>query len=392
MNHRISKDSRLFINDQNELAAFAKRAQESPVLAIDTEFLREKTYYPRLCLLQMATDKETVIVDPFEATDMSVLRDVLEDAHVMKLFHAGSQDIEILHREVGVIPHPLFDTQIAASLLGHTQQIGYGSLVGSICNVQLKKGDSFTDWSRRPLSESQIDYAADDVIYLPRMYATMRAQLESMGRLGWLDADFADLGDLAKYEPDEMSRYRRLKRVSQLDRRQLSAARELAAWRERRAQKRDIPRKWVMTDEQLVEACKRDARSIDELFMVRGLSDKLSMKDAREVVAALIKGYDLPKEQWPTGERGSRNEVNVDVEVDVMSALVRLRARQNDIAFQTLAGHGDLASMARGRVDVEVMQGWRREIVGNELVDLMEGRIALSLQGGNLQVTRIDQK
>ena len=153
----------------------------SSVLAIDTEFLREKTYYAKLCLIQLATDDETAIVDPFAVDDLKVLAPVLRNENVMKLFHAGNQDLEILLREVGVLPHPLFDTQVAAALLGHTQQIGYAALVHAECGVTLKKIDSFTDWSRRPLSDSQLEYAADDVVYLPRMYERMRAQLVELG-------------------------------------------------------------------------------------------------------------------------------------------------------------------------------------------------------------------
>ena len=204
--------------------------------------------------------------------DLSVLAPLLADERIVKLFHAAGQDLEIILREVGVLPRPVFDTQIAAALLGHTQQIGYAALVHAECGVSLKKIDSFTDWSRRPLSASQRDYAADDVVYLPRLYAGMRAALEEKGRLHWLDHDFEELSDPARYEANERERFRRLKRVSQLSRRQLSAAREVAAWRELEAQRRDVPRKWVVTDEQIVEACKREARTIDELFMVRGLS------------------------------------------------------------------------------------------------------------------------
>lgn len=231
------------------------------MLAIDTEFLRETTYYPKLCLLQMATDDEVAIIDPLSVDDLSVIAPLLEDERMVKLFHAGGQDIEILLREVGSMPRPLFDTQVAAALLGHTQQIGYGALVHAVCGVTLKKTDSYTDWSQRPLSDSQIDYAADDVIYLPRVYRKMRSELESKGRLGWLAPDFEEMTNPAKYSEDPRLRYRRLKRVTQLDGRQLCAAREFAAWREEEAAKRDMPRKWLVSDEQIVEACRRDART-----------------------------------------------------------------------------------------------------------------------------------
>ncbi|WP_415996836.1 ribonuclease D [Gordonibacter pamelaeae] len=378
----------MYIATQENLAAFVERARSSSVLAIDTEFLREKTYYAKLCLLQMATDDEVVIVDPFEMDDLSVLAPLLTDERIVKLFHAAGQDLEIILREVGVLPRPVFDTQIAAALLGHTQQIGYAALVHAECGVSLKKIDSFTDWSRRPLSASQRDYAADDVVYLPRLYAGMRAALEEKGRLHWLDHDFEELSDPARYEANERERFRRLKRVSQLSRRQLSAAREVAAWRELEAQRRDVPRKWVVTDEQIVEACKREARTIDELFMVRGLSDRLSTKDARAVVSLISSALSAPPDTWPELDRCGKSEPNVDAELDLMSALVRLRAKENGIACPTLASHDDLARVARGyREGVDLLRGWRRAIVGEELLELLDGRLALSLDGG-LKVER----
>lgn len=380
----------MYIANQEDLEAFANRAMRSSVLAIDTEFLREKTYYAKLCLLQLATDDETAIVDPFEVDDLRVLAPLLENESVVKLFHAGGQDLEILLREVGVLPRPLFDTQVAAALLGHTQQIGYAALVHAECGVTLKKIDSFTDWSRRPLSESQLEYAADDVAYLPRMYERMRAQLVELGRLAWLDRDFEDLADPKRYATNERERYRRLKRVSQLSRRQLAAAREVAAWRELEAQRRDVPRKWVVTDEQIVEACKREARTIDELFMVRGMSDRLSTKDARCVVALMSSALDAPPDAWPEPDRCGKNEPNVDAELDLMCALVRLRAKQNGVAFPTLASHDDLARVARGyREGVDVLRGWRRSLVGEELLRLLEGKIALSLSDGEVKVTEV---
>ena len=380
--------SYMYIATQENLAAFVERARSSSVLAIDTEFLREKTYYAKLCLLQMATDDEVVIVDPFEMDDLSVMAPLVEDERIVKLFHAAGQDLEIILREVGVLPRPVFDTQIAAALLGHTQQIGYAALVHAECGVSLKKIDSFTDWSRRPLSASQRDYAADDVVYLPRLYAGMRAALEEKGRLHWLDHDFEELSDPARYEANERERFRRLKRVSQLSRRQLSAAREVAAWRELEAQRRDVPRKWVVTDEQIVEACKREARTIDELFMVRGLSDRLSTKDARAVVSLISSALSAPPDTWPELDRCGKSEPNVDAELDLMSALVRLRAKENGIAFPTLASHDDLARVARGyREGVDLLRGWRRAIVGEELLELLDGRLTLSLDGG-LKVER----
>lgn len=380
-----------YISNQENLDAFVRRATSSSVLAIDTEFLREKTYYAKLCLLQLATDSEVVIVDPFAVDDLLVLVPLMEDPSIMKLFHAGHQDLEILHRELGVLPSPLFDTQVAAALLGHTLQIGYGPLVHSLCGVALKKSDSYTDWSRRPLSPSQLEYAADDVVYLPRMYRIMVERLEAKGRLAWLDNDFAAMADPANYVVDVRQRFKRLKRVGQLSRRQLSAAREVATWREVTAQQRDLPRKWILTDEQVVEACRREARTIDELFMVRGVRERLNTRDARAVVAELTTGLDLPPDQWPELDKALKSEPNVDAQVDLMEALVRQRSKENDIAMQTLAGRSELSLVARGYTDqADVLKGWRRAMVGEELLQLLAGRLALSLGPAGLVVSAVE--
>lgn len=366
------------------------RSSNAHVLAIDTEFLREKTYYARLCLLQIATENEVAIVDPFSIKNLKVIAPLLENENIVKIFHAGSQDIEILLREIGTIPKSIFDTQIAATFLGYTQQIGYAPLVFSECNVQLRKLESFTDWSRRPLSDSQLDYAADDVVYLPLMYEKMYCRLVDKGRLSWLEQDFERLIDPQRYEINPETRFHRLKRVTHLSRKQLSAAKEFAAWRELNAQERDIPRKWVVTDEQIVEACKREARTLDSLFMVRGMKDKLDVGQAREVVSSINKGLDAPRETWPELERAKKNERNVDIEMDLMSALVKLRARENDIAYQTLASHDDLQGIARGYTkERELLTGWRFEIVGQELLALLAGDKSLALDTGSLKVTDI---
>ncbi|MCL1796921.1 MAG: ribonuclease D [Eggerthellaceae bacterium] len=380
----------MYITTQEMLEAFVQRSCSSSVLAIDTEFMREKTYYARLCLIQMATDTEAVVIDPFQVRDLTPLNALFENTEIVKLFHAAAQDLEIIYRVCGMLPRPIFDTQIAAALLGHTQQIGYAPLVYSVCDVRIKKIESYTDWSRRPLSNSQIDYALEDVIYLPQMHVSMKKELEEKGRLSWLADDFDQLSDESRYEIDPRERYRHLKRVTQLTRRQLAGAREFAAWRELEAQRRNVPRKWVVTDEQIVEASKREPHSINDLFMVRGLKDRLNTKEARTLIEAMVRAFDLPEEEFPELDGPKKSEPNVDIEIDFMSALVRLRSKESGVAFQTLASHDDLARLARGyRKDLEVLSGWRRVLVGEELLRLLAGEITLSLENGELKVTKI---
>lgn len=379
-----------YIEDGTALTAFVDAARSSKTLALDTEFLREKTYYPKVCLIQAATDDDVWIIDPLAVRDLSPLGELLEDEAIMKVLHAATQDIEILLRVTGSAPWPLFDTQVAAALLGYSHQVGLAQLVGSVCGVTLKKSDSFTDWSLRPLSRSQLEYACGDVVFLPELYECMRAMLEEKGRLEWLEPDFRELANPDHYTVDPRRRFRHLKRGNQLTRRQLGAAREVAAWRERRAQEADIPRKWVLSDEQIVEACRKEARTIDELFLIRGMRDKLSCRDAREVAALMVKGHDLPEDELPALDRPTSSEPNVDSALDMMLALTRLVARDNDIATQTLASSADLTNLARGHVEESgLMKGWRRNLIGEKLLRLLEGKLSLRLCEGELVVDRV---
>ncbi|MBQ6390544.1 MAG: ribonuclease D [Eggerthellaceae bacterium] len=379
----------MYIASQQELEAFVERAGSSSVLAVDTEFLREKTYYPKLCLMQLATDDEIAIVDPFEVEDLKVLAPLFENEEIVKVFHAGHQDIEIIIYDIGCVPRPIFDTQVAAALLGQAQQIGYSSLVHSLCGVKLKKTDSFKDWSARPLSESQINYAKDDVVYLPKMYKSMKDTLTEKGRMSWLDAEFEEMTDPATYIADERERFRRLKHFTQLSRRQMAAAREIAAWREIEARKRNVPRKWVITDEQIVEACKREPRTIDELFMVRGMRERLTTRDARDIIELAVAALDSAPDTWPEVPNSSKSEPNVDAQVDLLMSIVRIRATEYGVAVPTLASHSDLVEVARGhRKGIDLLKGWRRELVGAELVDFMEGRLTLSIKNGKVSISK----
>ena len=378
----------MLISTPEALASFCSRAASSPVLGIDTEFLREKTYYAKLCLIQLSTADEVAIVDPLAVRNLSPLKELFTSPSITKIFHAASQDLEILYHELGVLPSPIFDTQVAATLLGYGQQIGYSSLVHGVCGVNLAKTESYTDWSRRPLTESQVSYAAEDVIYLPRMYARMCEKLNAHGRLSWLDAEFADMVKVSNFEMDDRTRFLKVKRVGHLNRRQLGAAREVAAWREATARKRNIPRKWVLADEQIVETCRREPKTIDDLFQVRGIREKLPTADAREVVTLIRKGLELPDSELPHLGKPDKNEANVDTQVDLMLPLVHKRAKENNIAAQTLASRDELEELARYESpDCALLKGWKRTLVGEELLALLHGKIALSLEGGELVLT-----
>jgi len=377
----------VYVSTQEELRALIATITGAPVLAIDTEFHREKTYRAKLCLLQLATDDVDAIVDPLTVGDLTPLAAILTDPATVKVFHAGSQDIEILIEACGVAPTPLFDTQVAAGFMGYQQQIGYGALVRSLCDVSLPKADSYTDWTRRPLSQTQLEYAIDDVLYLPGIYRRMVAELERTGRTAWLQADLDHLGDPATYLTDPREAWHKVKRISSLTRRQLAVVQAVAAWRETTAQRRDVPRKWVLTDEVLVEISRRCPRTPYELLEVRGLKERLTERSVRELLEAIAAALASDPATWPKIEKRPGGAHEVDGAVDLMSALLHMRAREQGVAAQFVASHDDLVRVAQGdREGNPLMEGWRYEMVGREFVDLMEGRVALGLDGGHLAV------
>ncbi len=377
-----------YVETQEDLEALVALLSGSKILCIDTEFLREKTYYAKLCLVQVNNGEVSAIIDPLHL-DLRPFGTLLADPATVKVFHSGSQDIAILLHETGVAPRPVFDTQTAAALLGYPLQVGLAALVRSMCQVQLEKADSFTDWTRRPLTKHQLRYALDDVRYLPEIYELMVRELKAKGRLSWLDAEFEDMSDPARYEVDPREMWRKVKRTSSLSRRQLAIVRELASWREQQARVRDIPRKWVMADEALVEVARKAPRTKRRLLEVRGLAEKLSARDVDQVLEAVRLGGQTPDAQLPRCERHERGDKAVAGAVDLMAALVDVRAAESGVAAAVLATHDDLLRLARGHTeDNSVLKGWRAEIVGHDLQALLDGELSMHLDRGAIKVER----
>ncbi|MFW2134544.1 ribonuclease D, partial [Ectothiorhodospira haloalkaliphila] len=252
-----------FIDQPEALKAFCERLKGVDWFALDTEFIREKTYYPQLCLIQVATPEEVACIDPLNLEDLSPLTHLLFDPNITKVLHAASQDLEIFFHQQGRVPGPIFDTQVAASLLGHGDQVGYGKLIQLVLGVELEKGQSRTDWAQRPLETIQLRYAADDVHYLARAYPLMRQALEDNGRLAWLEDDFQRMQDPRTYQPDPETIWRRLKGINTLRGEQaLAVARNLARWREQEAMRLDRPRRWLLQDEVILDLARRKPRDL----------------------------------------------------------------------------------------------------------------------------------
>lgn len=375
----------MLITSDEQLRDFVGRALASEVLAVDTEFMREKTYHPKLCLIQLGTDDEQVAVDVFSVTDPEPLVRVFSDESIVKVFHACSQDMEVLLDFCSCLPRPLFDTQVAAAYLGDRNQIGYASLVEEVCGVALAKAESMTDWTRRPLDGAQIEYALDDVRYLPRIWREMRDRLEAAGRTSWVEGEFERLSDPETYAHDPRRAYTHVKRVSMLTRRQLAVARELAAWREVRAERIDRPRRWVLSDELLVEIARRMPSSDAALLRIRGMAE-LDEADRRELLAACAEGASCRRELLPEAQRHAKPSTDEECVCDLMYALTRMVAQQQGIASSIIASRDDLMGFLEHPASSPLSRGWRHEVLGSMLEDLLAGRVGLTVKDGRVEL------
>ena len=375
----------MYLSTQEELVAFCDRAAGSKVIAVDTEFLREKTYYPRLCLVQVSTGDEIAAVDPILIEDLSPLAKLFADRSVTKVFHACSQDLEVILDGMGVECAPVFDTQLAAAFLGMRQQVSYGSLVEAYCGIHLPKAESLTDWSRRPLDSEQLVYAEDDVRYLPGIYERMISSLIEGDRLSWVIPEMEALADFSRIRRAPEDAYLRLRRAGSLTRRQLAIAREVCAWRERTAANHDIPRKWVASDEVVVEVCKRAPGSLERLRRIRG-TDQLSERDARALVDAVARGAACPADQCPKVNRAVRPSPETEGVIDLMYAVLRLASERSGIATQLIATRDDLMEFLQNRAASRLASGWRWDLAGSTLDRLLSGEVGLTVKEGRIEL------
>lgn len=375
----------MYLSTHAELAQFCELASAAKVIAVDTEFLRERTYFPKLCLVQVAAGDHIAAVDPILIEDLSPLAALFEDPSVTKVFHACGQDLEVLLDGMGVVCAPVFDTQLAAAFLGLRQQVSYASLVESYCGVRLAKAESLTDWSRRPLDPEQLTYAEDDVRYLPGIYERMMAELVEKDRLSWVAPEMDALCDLSHIRRDPRESYLRLRRAGSLTRRQLAVAREVCAWREETAARRDLPRKWVASDEVIVEVCKRTPTTLDRLRRIRG-TDQIGEREARGLLEAVARGAACPADECPKIARHARPSADVESVVDLMYAVLRLVSEQSGVATQLIATRDELLDFAQNREGSPLATGWRHELAGATLERLLAGEVGLTVRDGRIEL------
>lgn len=382
------------ITTTDDLAVFCQAAKSQPYVTIDTEFLRERTYWSKLCLIQMALpgkDGEAVLIDPIEGAEMSLepLYDLFRHEATVKVFHAARQDLEIFFVEGNAFPKPLFDTQIAAMVCGFGEQVGYETLVKKIARENLDKTSRFTDWSRRPLSKEQSDYAIADVTHLRVIYEWLAAQLAKNGRRSWVEEELAILTDPATYTVHPEEAWLRVK-TRTTSGRFLAVVKELARFREEYSQSHNVPRSRVMKDDALLELASTRPATVEELGRSR-----LLMREGRKpeiadgILAAVKAGMEMRQEDLPKPDL-SKDQLQVNPALaDLLRVLLKAKSESLGVAPRLIAAASDLDAIAAGQRDVEALKGWRAEAFGDDAIRLCKGEIALSAKGSEVRVVKI---
>ncbi len=383
------------LTDNQDIADICARFATADFITVDTEFMRENTYWPILCLIQISDGKEAAAIDPLaKGVDLGPLLELLvNNENVLKIFHAGGQDVEIIHNLTGKTPHPIFDTQVAAMAIGQSEQIGYANLVDSWLGITLDKGARFTDWSRRPLNARQLEYAVADVTHLAEIFPMMLEKLRETGRGVWINAEMEKLADPDNYVNDPEKAWLRVKSQGRnLD--MLGRLKALAAWREREAQSKDLPRGRIMRDETLADIAAHPPRDQAKLGQVRGLSSGWKNNDIGARLMEIIEQAEpLSRDDLPLkiGRRPKNGKANALV-TDLLKLLLKIRSAEMNVASRLLARADDLERIVAGeREDVPLLEGWRYEEFGRDALDLVEGRVSFTVKDGKLKMTHQQQ-
>ncbi len=377
------------ITDTQALSKFCLRVRTADYITVDTEFMREKTYWPILCLVQIAGPDEADCIDALaDGIDLTPLYDLMADDSILKVFHAARQDLEIFFHQAGQVPHPVFDTQVAAMVCGFGDSVGYEALITELVKARIDKGSRFTDWTLRPLSERQIDYALADVTHLRPAYEKLAAMLHDNERESWLEEEMAVLESPDTYNGNPSEAYRRIK-ARNTTARMLAVLRELATWRESEAQRRDVPRNRVLRDESLVEIAHHTPKSADQLARTRGLGDKLAHGNyGQHILEAIKKGQALPDNECPKPVRKQKLPKGLGPVTDLLKVLLKMKSEDSDVAGKLLASAADIELIAAfgEDADVRAMKGWRRDVFGDHALKLRAGELSLAVKSKKLNL------
>jgi ribonuclease D len=378
------------ITETAPLSALCERLAKEDFVTVDTEFMRERTYWPKLCLVQLAGDNEAATIDSMaEGLSLEPLFELLANPKVIKVFHAARQDIEIFYNLTGTVPFPVFDTQVAAMVSGFGDQVGYETLVAKLAGEQVDKSSRFTDWSKRPLTDKQLAYALDDVIHLRPVYRKLNKKLEKTGRASWLDEEMAILTAPETYRMEPEDAWRRLK-LRTTDSRFLSVAREVAAYREREAQARDVPRNRVIRDEAITEIAAHRPRDEKALERIRAVPDGFARgRMGVAVLEAVERALALAEENRPQVDDKPNIPRGLGPVIDLLKVLLKMKCDEHNVAPKLIANVSDLEQIAADDdADVPTMRGWRREVFGADALALKNGEVGLTIRKGRMALVR----
>lgn len=376
-----------YIDTVDQLAALCEQIKKASWLALDTEFLREKTYYPKFCLLQIATPEWVVCVDPLALPELDDLFAALYSPSIVKVFHSCRQDLEIFYQLTGKVPGPIFDTQVAAPLLGFQDNPGYAMLVSSLLNINLNKAHTRADWSKRPLIEAEIQYAADDVIYLCQIYQIMLQKLTELGRADWLKQDFAELENPNNYQVLPEKAWLKIRGKNKLTAKQLSIVQTLAEWREVTAQAENRPKTWLLRDELIFDMAKLQPETATDLANIRSINERIVQRYGRKLCELIAVAKNKEPQPLKEKDRAIKKNQQHEAILDILTALVRIRAEENSLNPAILATRKDLeALLFNEEEDCPLLHGWRYSMAGKELVGLLKGDLLFGIQSDRLSV------
>lgn len=373
-----------YIDSDKALQEWFNDVGRADFIALDTEFMREKTYYPKLCLIQVAMNGHIACIDPFTIEDFTPLLEVFRDTSIIKVLHSVSQDMEVFLHTFNCLPAPVYDSQIAASLMGMGDQVSYAKLVQELLDIQLDKSHTRTDWSRRPLDDAQLQYAADDVRYLAQIYPMQTSKLEANGRLEWLQSDFEAIVDEKRYEPDPENAWRKVKGHARLRGSELAVLSVLARYREQQAIRNDRPRRYILSDDQLIDIVKSRPKKIADIQRRRGFNEGLIRQYGQAILDCVSEGQQIPKESWPDTGKGKPLSANQEVIADLLMGLLKHQARLNAVSVPSMASRKEVEGLVKGKRDIPLLSGWRYQLGGKTLLEFLEGDLKLAIDDHQL--------
>jgi len=375
-----------YIDSNAGLASVCARLATASYCAIDTEFIRESTYYPELALIQIASEDLLACIDPLAITDFAPLADILISPQLVKVFHSSSQDLEILYQKFAAVPAPVFDTQLAAAVLGYNHQISYADLVQQITGVQLEKKHTRANWTRRPLSRDELDYAMDDVRYLLAVYQDLNTRLETGRRRSWIEKDLQAMSNADNYEVDQERLWKRLRGVQKLKGEKLQIASDLCRWREQVAQRQNRPRRWIVKDDTIIEIARQMPESLEALSRIRELNDKTVKRHGEKLLELVARAATMDPAQWPQHDRVKSLNSRQMALGDCLMALCRMISDSNNIALATLATRKDIDNLILNQKSSRLAQGWRFAMAGEQLLEFIHGQSSISVEDQSLRL------